>query len=192
MRPTTQNVSQSSDFVSVFALSGTISGWICPQRRTKKRRNKHQWRPAVRCWNKVYKSAAIRRIACNQPWHWTARNALPTQNFFTPLQAHGMEKFTAWRGRKFSLATQKNKAITTESARSNKFLQNKQRYTTKQPLAVSHWPLAKQRTPHQRHPNHTSFKKIKDVFDERRRITRLTLFNLLTLTLSSSSLQGIA
>ena len=44
--------------------------------------------------------------------------------------------------------------------------------TTKQkPLAVSHWPLAKQQTPRQRHPDHTSFKKIKDVFDERRRIT---------------------
>ena len=25
-------------------------------------------------------------------------------------------------------------------------------FQTKQPLAVSHWPLAKQRTPHQRHP----------------------------------------
>ena len=49
------------------------------------------------------------------------------QKFFTPLQAHGMEKFTAWRGRKFSLATQKNKAFITESARSNKFLQNKQK-----------------------------------------------------------------
>ena len=26
------------------------------------------------------------------------------------------------------------------------------RTTKQQPLAVSHWPLAKQRTPHQRHP----------------------------------------
>ena len=82
-----------------------------------------------------------------------------------------MENFTAWRGRKFSLATQKNTAVLDKQACSNKILQNKQRYTTKQPLAVSHWPLAKQRTPPQRHPDHTSFKKIKDVFDERRRIT---------------------
>jgi hypothetical protein len=29
------------------------------------------------------------------------------QKIFTPLQAHGMEKFTAWRGRIFSFATQK-------------------------------------------------------------------------------------
>ena len=49
-----------------------------------------------------------------------------TAKIFTPLQAHGMEKITAWRGRKFSLATQKNKAFITESTRSNKILQNKQ------------------------------------------------------------------
>jgi hypothetical protein len=60
-----------------------------------------------------------------------------------------MEKFTAWRGRKFSLATQKNTAIPDKQARSNKILQNKQRYTTKQPLAVSHWPLAKQQNTNQ-------------------------------------------
>ena len=46
---------------------------------------------------------------------------------FTPLQAHGMENISAWRGRKFSLATQKNNALITESTRSNKFLQNKQK-----------------------------------------------------------------
>ena len=63
-----------------------------------------------------------------------------------------MEKFTAWRGRKFSLATQKYRAIFDKYECSNKILQNKQRYTTKQPLAVSHWPLAKQQTPLQRHP----------------------------------------
>jgi hypothetical protein len=33
------------------------------------------------------------------------------QKIFTPQQAHGMGNFTAWRGRIFSLATQKNKAI---------------------------------------------------------------------------------
>ena len=49
------------------------------------------------------------------------------KKFFTPLQAHGMGNFSAWRGRIFSLATQKNKAFITESARSNKILQNKQK-----------------------------------------------------------------
>ena len=49
------------------------------------------------------------------------------QKFFTPLQTHGMEKFTAWRGRKFSLATQKNTAVLDKQARSNKILQNKQK-----------------------------------------------------------------
>ena len=49
------------------------------------------------------------------------------QKFFTPLQAHGMEKISAWRGRKFSLATQKNTAIPDKQARSNKFLHNKQK-----------------------------------------------------------------
>jgi hypothetical protein len=38
-----------------------------------------------------------------------------------------MEKFTAWRGRKFSLATQKNTAIPDKQARSNKILQNKRK-----------------------------------------------------------------
>ena len=101
-----------------------------------------------------------------------------------------MKKFSAWRGRKFSLATQKYRAIFDKYECSNKILQNKQRYKT----TISCLPLAigeAANTPPQRHPNHTSFKKIKDVSDERRRITRLTLFNLLTLTLSSSSLQGI-
>jgi hypothetical protein len=60
-----------------------------------------------------------------------------------------MEKFTAWRGRKFSLATQKYRAIFDKRVCPNKILQNKQRYTTKQPLAVSHWPLAKQRNTNQ-------------------------------------------
>jgi hypothetical protein len=32
------------------------------------------------------------------PW-----KAQLTSKIFTPLQAHGMEKFTAWRGRIFSL-----------------------------------------------------------------------------------------
>ena len=61
-----------------------------------------------------------------------------------------MEKISPWRGRKFSLATQKNTAILEEQAYSNKILQNKQKYTTKQPLAVSHWPLAKQQNINQK------------------------------------------
>ena len=40
----------------------------------------------------------------------------------------------------------------------------------------------------QRHPDHTSYKKYKDVFDERRRITCLTSFNLLTLGIVQASL----
>ena len=55
------------------------------------------------------------------PW-----KAQLTSKIFTPLQAHGMEKFSAWRGRKFSLATQKNTAALDKQARSNKILQNKQ------------------------------------------------------------------
>ena len=39
-----------------------------------------------------------------------------------------------------------------------------QRNSKQQPLAVSHWPLAKQRTPHKRHPDHTSFKQNKRCF----------------------------
>jgi hypothetical protein len=50
------------------------------------------------------------------------------QKFFTPLQTHGMENISAWRGRIFSLATQKNTAIPNKQARSNKILQNKQKY----------------------------------------------------------------
>ena len=42
---------------------------------------------------------------------------------FTPLQARGMGKITAWRGRKIFLATQKNMALITESLYSNKILQ---------------------------------------------------------------------
>ena len=49
------------------------------------------------------------------------------KKIFTPLQAHGMEKITAWRGRKFSLATQKNTAIFDKQVRSNKILQNKRK-----------------------------------------------------------------
>ena len=56
------------------------------------------------------------------------REAQPTSKIFTPQQAHGMEKITAWRDRKFSLATQKNTAIPDKQARSNKILQNKQKY----------------------------------------------------------------
>ena len=56
------------------------------------------------------------------------REAQPTSKIFTPLQAHGMEKITPWRGRKFSLATQKNTAILDKQSRSNKILQNKQKY----------------------------------------------------------------
>ena len=41
-------------------------------------------------------------ILCPPPW-----KAQPTSKIFTPLQAHGMEKITAWRGRKLSHATQK-------------------------------------------------------------------------------------
>jgi hypothetical protein len=49
------------------------------------------------------------------------------KNLYTPTGAwHG--NFTAWRGRKFSLATQKNTAIPDKHARSNKILQNKQKY----------------------------------------------------------------
>ena len=55
------------------------------------------------------------------PW-----KAQLTSKIFTPLQAHGMEKFTAWRGRKFSLATQKNTAVLDKQTCSNKILQNKQ------------------------------------------------------------------
>jgi hypothetical protein len=40
-----------------------------------------------------------------------------------PLQVHGMEKITAWRGRKIFLATQKNMAFITKSLYSNKILQ---------------------------------------------------------------------
>jgi hypothetical protein len=40
-----------------------------------------------------------------------------------PLQARGMEKITAWRGRKIFLATQKNMAFITKSTCSNKILQ---------------------------------------------------------------------
>ena len=49
------------------------------------------------------------------------------KKFFTPLQAHGMENFTAWRARKFSLATQKNTAVFDKQAHSNKILQNKRK-----------------------------------------------------------------
>jgi hypothetical protein len=38
-----------------------------------------------------------------------------------------MEKITPWRGRKFSLATQKNMAFITKSTCSDNFLQNKQK-----------------------------------------------------------------
>ena len=57
---------------------------------------------------------------------WKAQLA---SKIFTPQPAHGMEKFTAWRGRKFSLATQKNTAIPDKQARPNKILQNKQKYS---------------------------------------------------------------
>jgi hypothetical protein len=56
------------------------------------------------------------------PW-----KAQLTSKIFTPQQAHGMEKISAWRGRKFSLATQKNTAIPDKQARSNKILQNKRK-----------------------------------------------------------------
>ena len=49
------------------------------------------------------------------------------KKIFTPLQAHGKGKITAWRSGKFSLATQKNKAVLDKQARSNKILQNKQK-----------------------------------------------------------------
>ena len=49
------------------------------------------------------------------------------KKFFTPLQAHGMGNFTAWRGRKFSFATQKSMAIPDKLACSNKILQNKRK-----------------------------------------------------------------
>ena len=44
-----------------------------------------------------------------------------------PLQAHCMEKITAWRGRKIFLATQKNKVFITKCTCSDNFLQNKQK-----------------------------------------------------------------
>ena len=50
------------------------------------------------------------------------------KKFFTPLQAQGKGKITAWRSGKFSLATQKNMAVLDKQARSNKILQNKQKY----------------------------------------------------------------
>ena len=56
------------------------------------------------------------------PW-----KAQLTSKIFTPQPAHGMENISAWRGRKFSLATQKNTAIPDKQARSNKILQNKQK-----------------------------------------------------------------
>ena len=56
------------------------------------------------------------------PW-----KAQLTSKIFTPLQAHGMEKFTAWRVRKFSLSTKKNKEFFDKQACSNKILQNKQK-----------------------------------------------------------------
>ena len=86
--------------------------------------------------------------------------------FYTPTGAwHG--KITPWRSRKIFLATQKNKAFLDKQRRSNKILQirknnsvfilllqNKgvtlQRNSTKQPLAVSHWPLAKQQNTNQK------------------------------------------
>jgi hypothetical protein len=40
-----------------------------------------------------------------------------------PLQAHCMEKITAWRSRKIFLATQKNKAFIAKSTCSDNFLQ---------------------------------------------------------------------
>ena len=49
------------------------------------------------------------------------------KKIFTPLQAQGKGKITAWRSGKFSLATQKNMAILDKQARSNKILQNKQK-----------------------------------------------------------------
>ena len=61
------------------------------------------------------------------PIRYPSWEAQPTSKIFTPLQAHGMEKITPWRGRKFSLATQKNTAIFDKQVRSNKILQNKQK-----------------------------------------------------------------
>ncbi|MEE0689772.1 MAG: hypothetical protein UCJ13_02950 [Bacteroidaceae bacterium] len=49
------------------------------------------------------------------------------KKIFTPLQAQGKGKITAWRSGKFSLATQKNMAIFDKQVRSNKILQNKQK-----------------------------------------------------------------
>ena len=49
------------------------------------------------------------------------------KKIFTPLQAHGKGKITAWRSGKFSLATQKNMAIFDKQVRSNKILQIKQK-----------------------------------------------------------------
>ena len=94
-------LSQNSRFTANFR--------ICERTRTRKSRG-HQPYPRNR------RAIGSFITHCHQ------------QKIFTPLQTHGMEKITAWRGRKISLATQKNKAFTTESAHSNKFLQNKQRY----------------------------------------------------------------
>ena len=47
------------------------------------------------------------------PW-----KAQPTSKIFTPLQTHGMEKITAWRGRKLSHATQKK----TRQSLTNKYV----------------------------------------------------------------------
>ena len=56
------------------------------------------------------------------PW-----KAQLTSKIFTPQQAHGMEIITAWRGRKFSLATQKDTAVLDKQTRSNKILHNKRK-----------------------------------------------------------------
>ena len=73
------------------------------------------------CFHKKHKNAKIQN--CGVLAEHDAFDGDHQKNFFTPLQAHGMEKITAWRGRKIFLATQKDMAFITKSLYSNKILQ---------------------------------------------------------------------
>ena len=93
--------------------------------RLSERIPKFIWgRPSVSSFDDGTSSKMQNLWSFGRKWRFWRR---PAQKFFTPLQAHGMENISAWRGRKFSLATQKNTAIPDKQARSNKILQNKQK-----------------------------------------------------------------
>ena len=112
------------------------------------------------------KNAKIQNMSTKASLHDLCRLAKHQNFFYTPPGAwHG--KNYGWRGRKIFLATQKNMAFITKPLYSNKilqicknnsvfilFIQNKaislQRNSKKQPLAVSHWPLAKLRNTNQK------------------------------------------